>query len=74
LCLLGHPDTGVKVTDVDSVDIDVEFPKPIVGGIIDAEQIINYPSESSLRVWLKAQLNNAIGGRFVFDDDFRNLV
>lgn len=74
IAILTQPDTGIKVTDVDALDIDVPFAKALIGGIIDAEQIINYPTESSLRTWLKNLINNAVGGRFVFDDDFRNLV
>jgi len=74
LCLIGHPDTGIKVTDVDGLSVDVQFSKPVIGGIIASQQIINYPTESSLQKWLKATMNNAVGGRFVFNDDFQNLI
>lgn len=62
--------SGIKVTDKDSVNIDVPYGRLLVGGMIDASQIIDYPTESSTKTWLKAQLNAATGGRFVFDDDY----
>lgn len=60
---------GVKVTDSDNLDIDVQFAKLLVGGIINSKNIIGYPTLGTLRTWLKAQLN-ANGGHFVFDDNY----
>jgi len=48
---------------------DVQLPNIPVGGCIDASQIINYPSDSSLKAYVKAALRvNAPG--LVFDDDY----
>ena len=70
LCLFGQPE-GLKVTDPDGTSLNVELARGIVGGQIDASQIINYPSDSSLKAWVKAQLReNGVG--FTFDDDFSN--
>ena len=60
---------GIKVTDQDAADIDVQLPKLLIGGYLDASQIINYPSDTSLIAWVKAQLR-ASGGPYIFDDDF----
>jgi len=62
---------GVKVTDEDDSDIDVSIPSPgaVVGGLLDASQIVNWPSDTSLVAYLKAALR-AVGTGYVFDDDF----
>lgn len=66
-------ESGLKVTDDDgSTNLDVECSRMIVGsgdGVVDASQIINYPSDTSLKAWLKAALR-AYSQGFVFDDDF----
>ena len=64
--------TGIWVQDVDNNDIDVPFPKPLVGGIVDSSQIVNWPSDTSLRTWLAGKLNKTDGtvvggGAFTFD-------
>lgn len=70
LALLGNQE-GVKVTDIDGNNIDVQSSRLVCAGIIDASQIINYSVESSTRAWLKTQLNAAArGAGFKFDDDF----
>lgn len=63
---------GLKVTDTDASNIDVEATQLLIGGLIDASQIINYPSDTSLITWLKSALNNVDGGgaRFTFDDAY----
>jgi len=68
LCLIdgGY---GIKVTDQDDDDIDVRFSAMLIGGIVDASQIVNYPSDSSLKTWLKTTKLNAVC-QFVYDDDF----
>lgn len=69
LTLVTH-ESGIKVTDEDGADVDVQT-QVLVGGIIDASQIVEYPIEESTRQWLKNQLNTDYGHRgFVFDDDF----
>ena len=73
LCLIasGYP---LKVTDDNDADIDIDFSKMLIGGRIDASQVLNYPSDASLKVWIKGKLNGTDGtssGRapFSFDDD-----
>ncbi len=63
-------ETGIKVTDIDSLNIDAQLPKLLIGGIIKASQIIDYSADSVVRTWLKNQFNAATAGRFTFDDDF----
>jgi len=60
--------SGMKVTDMDGTEVDQPFPLALIGGSIVAANIINYPTDASLRTWLKAQLRAV--GKFVFDDDF----
>lgn len=58
---------GVKVTDEDGTSIDVPFAHLPIGGEVDSSQIVNWPSDTALRLWLIARLNDAAGGKFVFD-------
>lgn len=61
-------DYGVKVTDVNGSSLTVvEFPKLPVSAIVDSSQLINWPSDTSLRAWLVTYLNAAAGGQYVFD-------
>jgi len=62
---------GIKVTDVDDADIDGPF-NLAIGGIVDASQIVNYPSDTALIAWLKGKLNDetAGGAGFTFDDTY----
>ena len=69
LCLLYAGGYGVKVTDQDAVSIDTNFATPLIGGTIDASQIINYPSDASLKTWLKTTKLNAVC-QFTYDDAF----
>jgi len=63
-------ETGIKVTDENALDIDVEMPRLLIAGTIHAINIVEYPIESSTRQWLKDRFNISIQGRFIFDDDF----
>ena len=49
---------------------DVSLPRIPDGGVITPSQIINYPADTSLRTWLKGQLSNVTGGKFVFNDGY----
>jgi len=60
---------GIKVTDEDSTNQDVGFPNMVIGGNVDASQIISYGSDSSIKAWIKAALRTP-GGSWTFDDDF----
>jgi len=63
---------GLKVTDDDNTtNLNIELARMLVGGQVDASQIINYPAAAltTMRAWVKAQLRaNSIG--WLFDDDF----
>jgi len=71
LGLLGM-ESGIKVTDDDgATNLDVEASRLIIGsgnGVVDASQIVNYPSDASLKTWVKDALR-AVGSGYVFDDD-----
>jgi hypothetical protein len=85
---------GIRVTDIYLGNLMVQFPRvPIAGGIVNTANLINYTSgagitgtaaatitvDTSVRKWIKAQLNSAgtaaitaVGpsGAFRFSDDF----
>lgn len=66
----GH---GAKVTDQDEVSTDVEFVHTgggqamLVAGQVDVAQIIEYPTDASLKTFVKDALEAV--GSFIFDDD-----
>ncbi len=68
LAILGS-DYGVKVTDDDGTSIDPLAPEVLIGGLVDSSQIVNYPSDASLKAWLKVTKLNAVC-QFTYDDDF----
>lgn len=60
---------GLKVTDEDSLSVDIPFADVLIKGQIDSSQVVDWPTDTSLIAWVKAQLR-AVGIGFVFDDDF----
>ncbi len=81
LGMLGDGDP-LKVTDDAEVNANVQLARFLIGGIIDSSQILNWPSDTSLRNWVRATLNGGVvdlnmttaehpaRGPFVFDDRF----
>jgi hypothetical protein len=62
---------GVKVTDIDGTSLaSVDFPRLPISGVIDSSQLINWPSDTSLRAHIVSSLNAAWGGQFVFDHQY----
>lgn len=62
---------GLKVTDLDSASVDRDFPlMPTAGTIITANFLPAYPSDASLKTWLKESLSTLAAGKYVFDDEF----
>jgi hypothetical protein len=60
--------TGLKVTDASGANIDVALPRLPIGGIVDPANFVNWPSDTSLKAWIRSKLN--ANGRFVFTDTF----
>lgn len=61
----------IKATDNDGTSLaSVEWPTVPVAGVIDASQLLFWPSDTSLQAWLVARLNDASGGQFVFDHHY----
>ena len=59
---------GIRVTDGNGNNLAIQFPRiPIHGGVVYTANIVNYPSDSSLKTWVKAALKAV--GPFAFDDD-----
>ena len=60
---------GLKVTDQDGNSISsVQWSNPPISGTLLAENLIHWPSDTSLQAWMIASLNGAAGGQFVFPD------
>lgn len=58
---------GINVFDESASAIDVQFPEFPIAGAVDSSQIINWPSDTSLRAKIFSWLNGAEGGQFVGD-------
>lgn len=56
---------GVKVTDEGGTSIDVPFAKVPIAGVVDCDNIRNWPSDTSLRAWIWARLNSVDTGKFI---------
>jgi len=59
---------AVEVVDDNGDAVDVPLPQFIIGGIVDASQLINYPADVSLKTSVKAALR-AVSPGYVFDDE-----
>lgn len=83
LCLIGDSRDayGIKVTDDNDDDQDTPLAQPVIGGLVDASQIVHYSSDTAVKAWTKKALNGLVFdttsityrgtlGGFVFDDDF----
>jgi len=59
---------GLKVTDQDAQNSDVQLGKLVIGGLVKTAQVINYPASANtgLIAWLKS----TIKGHFLWSDDF----
>lgn len=58
------------LSDQDGNRIDNGFPRPLVGGVIDSSQIIDWPADTALQDWLKGKLSGTTGiSSMTFDDD-----
>jgi hypothetical protein len=59
---------GIKVTDSAGVSIGtvVDMSKFPIAGQVDIAQMINWPADTSLALWLEQQLSTAQGGKFIF--------
>ncbi len=79
ICFLGNG-YPLKVTDQDGADIDVEFDRMLLGGIIDSSALIFAAEawsdlDASIKTWLMAKLNGGAlttpaFGPFMFDHRF----
>lgn len=62
--------SGLKVTDIDSANVDAPLHNLVVGGVLDVGRIINYPAAAytTLITWIKGEIR-AKGLGYVFSDD-----
>jgi len=68
LTFIGEESGGIVVTDTIGNNLVVPFSRLPIAGEVDAAQLINWPSDASLRTWLLGQLSTASGGKFIFGD------
>jgi hypothetical protein len=62
---------GIPIAEPDgTVVASVPWSDVPIAGMILAAQIIHWPSDTSLRVWIQGRLNDINGGKFVFDERY----
>lgn len=61
---------GIRVTDPDDADADVQFPRFPVGGTVDFSQLLPAPTDTSLVQWVIDALGATQRGNFVFDNAY----
>ena len=55
--------------DRNGTKIDIPFPLPVIGGTVDVNYIVDYPTDTGLIAYVKAALRaNSVG--YHFSDDF----
>lgn len=47
----------------------IPWPNIPFAGVVQVDWIVNYPTDSSLKTWLKAALSTTAGAKFVFSDE-----
>jgi hypothetical protein len=56
------------MVDSDGTRTKKEWPDLPVGQIVDSSELLPaWPSDTSLQAWLVSRLNQAGGGKFIFD-------
>ncbi len=49
---------------------DVNFPWIPISMIVDVDKIQNWPTDATLKTWIKTSMSSLTGGKFVFSDTF----
>lgn len=57
-------------TDTANTPSLIEWPWVPTDGTIQNDRVTNWPTDTSLREWIEAQMNRVGGGRFTFSDKF----
>lgn len=65
------PDGHNLLIDSDSLG-DVSFPRIPVSGIVEVDNVINWPSDTTLKTFVRESLSTLAGGKFVFSDQFES--
>ena len=61
---------GIRIADDAANYAVVPFAEMPIAGFVETAQLINYPSDTSLKTWLKQQFYTNAYARFTFDDAF----
>jgi len=60
----------VIVSDASGTRISVPFAMLPIAGVIESENIINWPTDTTLQNWIRTNLSTASGGKFVWSDTY----
>jgi hypothetical protein len=56
---------------IDSVALgDVDFARIPIAGIVEVDNVINWPSDTTLKTFVRESMSTLAGGKFVFSDQF----
>ena len=62
-------DNFVRVPLVGSTGQDTDWPRIPVEMYVNVSKVIDYPSDASLKTWVKGYLSTAVGNKFTFSDE-----
>lgn len=63
------PDGYNILIDSDALG-DVNFPRIPVSGVIETDNVIDYPSDTTLKTFVRESASTLAGGKFVFSDQY----
>jgi hypothetical protein len=79
-CLVGQGDgseiprsfipDGLGELIPDASPFDTNFPRIPIGGIIQSDRLIDWPTDTTLRTYIRESLSTLSGGKFTFSDQY----
>lgn len=63
-------DCELKVTTDSGTNADAQAPSVLVAGLLNSEGLTHYSTDTSVKAWIKAQLNTTTVGPFRFSDSY----
>jgi hypothetical protein len=79
-CLVGQGDgsavprsfipDGLGELIPDATPFDTNFPRIPIGGIIQPDRLIDWPTDTTLRTYIRESLSTLSGGKFTFSDQY----
>lgn len=63
-------DSELKVTTASGTNADAQAPRVLLAGLINTDSLTHYSTDTSVKTWIKSQLNATTTGPFRFSDSY----